>query len=276
MARIYVGTCSWSDHAPFYPEGLPANQQIAYYAQHFPIVEINSTFYRPMPARNYALWAERTPPGFLFDVKPHLQLTFHDRERPPDGTAHGAWSVAMEPLREAGKLGCLTFQFAPWVTDNDQNRAYLRRLRDWHPTDPISIEFRHRSWLEGEGVPGLLELLREQRLGLTVVDEPQVGSGSVPTLLSVTTPSLSVVRFHGRNARTWYKRGGAASERFDYLYSGAELREWVPGVVALAEGAETLHLLFNNNAQDYAVQNARQLRMLLRELGQHEVVEPVG
>ena len=83
MARIYVGTSSWSQHENFYPPGLRSTDQISYYAQHFPLVEINSTFYAMQPQRNYASWARRTPPGFLFDVKPFRQLTWHDREQPP-------------------------------------------------------------------------------------------------------------------------------------------------------------------------------------------------
>ena len=84
MTHIYVGTCSWFQHTNFYPEGLPSNQQITYYAQHFPVVEINSTFCRMMPQRNFRLWAERTPQGFVFDVKPYRQLTWHDRKNPLD------------------------------------------------------------------------------------------------------------------------------------------------------------------------------------------------
>jgi uncharacterized protein YecE (DUF72 family) len=83
MSRIYIGTCNWADHAPFYPPGLPANQQISYYAERFPLVEVNASYYRLMPTRNCALWAERTPSSFVFDVKAFKQLTYHDRGQPP-------------------------------------------------------------------------------------------------------------------------------------------------------------------------------------------------
>jgi len=108
-----------------------------------------------------------------------------------------------------------------------------------------------------------------------VVDEPQLGSGSVPTLLEVTDPDLVIVRFHGRNARKWYARTATTAERFDYLYSEEELAGWVPGVRTLAERASRVHILFNNNMQDYAVQNARQMRLLLADaLSGHTVVVP--
>ncbi len=265
MSRIYVGTCNWSDHANFYPGGLPSNQQITYYAQRFPVVEIDSTYYRLMPVRNFSLWAERTPEGFIFDVKAFKQLTFHDRKNPPTDEVHGQFSASVQPLRDANKLGALHFQFPPWYMSGERNLDYLRSLRDVYPEDLLSVEFRHRSWYEPESYAGVTAALRESGIGLTVVDEPQIGSGSVPTVAEVTLPALSIVRFHGRNRRMWYARVNTTGERFDYLYNEDELREWVPRVGELAAAADVVHVLFNNNAQDYAVRNARQLRLLLRE-----------
>lgn len=273
MARIYVGTSSWADHTDFYPPDLPGNRKIQYYAQRFPIVEINSTFYRLMPARNFSLWAERTPAHFIFDVKPYKQLTWHDRENPPDEAVARAFSESIQPLREAKKLGALHFQFPPWYAHSPRNLDYILRLREVYPEDRLSVEFRHRSWLTGEATAEVVEALRQAGISLTVVDEPQVGTGSIPTVLEVTNPALVIVRFHGRNAKTWYLRAKTTAERFDYLYTPEELREWVPRLGELAERAEEIHALFNNNARDYAVQNGRQLRLYLREgLPQHMVV----
>lgn len=274
MARIYIGTCSWADHTNFYPEGLPANQQLAFYAQHFPIVEIDSTFYRMMPERNFRLWAERTPPGFIFDVKPFRQLTWHDRENPPNEEVFAAFSRTLQPLRDAGKLAAVHFQFPPWFVFRDQNLAFIQECRERFAQDRISVEFRHRSWLESEHALQLIETLRHNRVSLTVVDEPQVGSGSVPTVLAVTNPELVIVRFHGRNARTWYAKAARTADRFDYLYSDGELKEWVPKVAELASQTHELHLLFNNNRDDYAVRNARQLRLFVRDASVGEVVGP--
>lgn len=275
MTRIYVGTSSWSDHTDFYPEGLPKNQQIRFYAQVFPIVEINSTYYRMMPERNFRLWVERTPPGFVFDVKPYRQLTWHDRNNPPEDEVMVAFRNSMQPLRAAGKLGAVTFQFPPWFTFRPSNVEYIRQVRASLPDDLVCVEFRHRSWLEGDHVPHLIETLRDYGVGLTVVDEPQLGSGSVPTVLEVTTPDLSLVRFHGRNYKTWYKKVKRTADRFDYLYSEEELQEWMPNVSRLAEDARELHIFFNNNRADYAVRNARQLTALLQDgLRDVEIAEP--
>jgi uncharacterized protein YecE (DUF72 family) len=265
MAEIRVGTCSWSQHEGFYPEGLPSNEQIGFYAQEFPVVGLDATFYTMMPRRNFELWAERTPKGFVFDVKPYRQLTWHDRQNPPDDVLAEAFRDTLQPLRDAGKLGAVHFQFPPWYKHEESNIAYLRHIRDLFPDDVLSVEFRHRSWLEGDDVPAMLEVLRNERISLTVVDEPQLGSGSVPTVLEVTNPELVIVRFHGRNTKKWYAQVESSSERFDYLYSEEELQEWVPKVEKLAQEAREIHALFNNNAQDYPVRNARQLRMLLKE-----------
>jgi uncharacterized protein YecE (DUF72 family) len=275
VTHIYVGTSSWSDHTDFYPEGLPKNQQIRFYAQVFPIVEINSTYYRMMPERNFRLWAERTPPGFVFDVKPFRQLTWHDRKNPPQDEVMDEFRRSMQPLRDAGKLGAVTFQFPPWFTFLPSNVEYIRQARESLPDDRVCVEFRHRSWLDGDHVPHLIETLRDYGVGLTVVDEPQLGSGSVPTVLEVTTPDLSLVRFHGRNYKTWYKKVKRTADRFDYLYSEEELEEWVPNVAKLAGEAQVLHVFFNNNRADYAVRNARQLTALLQDdLRDAEIVSP--
>jgi uncharacterized protein YecE (DUF72 family) len=275
VTQIYVGTSSWSDHTDFYPEGLPKNQQIRFYAQVFPIVEINSTYYRMMPERNFRLWAERTPPGFVFDVKPFRQLTWHDRKNPPQDEVMDEFRRSMQPLRDAGKLGAVTFQFPPWFTFLPSNVEYIRQARESLPDDRVCVEFRHRSWLDGDHVPHLIETLRDYGVGLTVVDEPQLGSGSVPTVLEVTTPDLSLLRFHGRNYKTWYKKVKRTADRFDYLYSEEELQEWVPNVAKLAEEAQELHVFFNNNRADYAVRNARQLTALLQDdLRDAEIVSP--
>jgi len=275
MSRVYVGTSSWSDHTNFYPKGLPKNQQIRFYAQVFPIVEINSTYYRMMPERNFQLWAERTPPGFLFDVKPFKQLTWHDRKNPPDDEVMEAFRSTMQPLREASKLGAVHFQFPPWFKLSQSNVDYIRHVRESFPDDRVGVEFRHRSWLEGDHVPRLVEALHDAGVALTVVDEPQLGSGSVPMVLEVTNPELCIVRFHGRNCETWYKKVKRTADRFDYLYPDEELEEWVPNLGQLAERAQELHVFFNNNRADYAVRNAQSLtRMLVGGLENAEVIKP--
>jgi uncharacterized protein YecE (DUF72 family) len=108
-----------------------------------------------------------------------------------------------------------------------------------------------------------------------IVDAPRIEGGKnlVPTVLALTS-RMAYVRFHGRNADTWNKRGGSASERFDYLYSEEELAEWVGPLRELSEQAEQAYAFFNNNATSpdgqggrmaQAAANAKALQRLLQE-----------
>lgn len=274
-ARIRVGTASWTDHEPFYPpEYAKASmkaQRIAYYARYFSLVEVDSTFYAIQPARNFQLWAERTPADFVFDVKAYGELTWHHRDdagtpEPPQAETFEKFGEMLRPMREAGKLGALLFQFPPWFRDSEENRDYLATLRDFLPDDTLAIEFRHRSWLEGRRVDETRALLADHRLAFCAVDEPQLGSGSVPPAVMVTDPHFAMVRFHGRNAKTWYGKGlGSSRDRFDYLYRREELLPWVERVERIADqlaGSE-VHLIANNNARNYAIVNAFDMQELL-------------
>jgi uncharacterized protein YecE (DUF72 family) len=274
MAHILIGACSWTDHAPFYPSTYNTarmrGQRISYYAQFFPLVEVDSTFYAMQPERNFKLWAERTPEHFTFNVKAYGELTWHHRDDDkrvvtPSAETFERFTAMIQPLRAAGKLGAAHFQFPPWFTYGDEQRDYLATLRDFLPDDKLAVEFRHRSWLEPDHRDTTFGILREHGLSYVMVDEPQIGSGSVPPVVAVTDPRLAVVRFHGRNRQKWYVRDAVSSaERFDYLYTKPELAEWVPRVEQIADATAEVHLLTNNNRSNYAIVNAFDLAELLQ------------
>ncbi len=265
--RILVGTCNWSDHQSFYPEGLPPADRLAYYSRFFRLVEVDSTYYGIPPPRRTANWVESTPDGFLFNVKAYRSLTYHERAggqpRDPTRDEESQFAACLEPLRESGKLRALHYQFPPWFDASPLNLDRVARLRERHPEDLVIVEMRNRSWAEPERFGQLLDLLSESRVSLCVVDEPQLGSGSFPRLVEVTDPRLAAVRFHGRNAKTWYARGKTSGDRFNYLYRQDELREWQADIRRLATEAEEVHLLFNNNRSNYAVVNGLQMAEIL-------------
>ncbi len=268
--RVLVGTCNWADHKDFYPPRLAATDQLAHYATIFPIVEVDTTFYGiPAPAVAER-WAAATPPGFMFNVKAHRSLTLHEKEdgKPRDATPEEERNFLgfLAPLRDAGKLRAVHYQFPPWFTARPSNFDYIASLPERHPDDAVIVETRHRSWAEGDRFAQLTELLSEARMTYCVVDEPQLGSASMPAHVAVTDPHLAVVRFHGRNYKTWYIKGKTSDERFNYLYDQRELESWVPRVREVARVAEEVHLLFNNNRSNYAVVNGLQMAGLL-ELG---------
>lgn len=267
MAVIRCGTCAWSDHEEYFPKGLPPSGRLAYYARHFPIVEVDSSFYHLQPPKWYAAWAERTPPDFVFNVKAYGAMTRHHREpRPGEENlteVFQRFAASVEPLRAAGKLKALHFQFPPWFTCKPENQEWVEFCREFFATDLIAVEFRHFSWFAGENQAETLAWLKRIRAVNVVCDEPQVGTGRVPAVVAVTDPRLAVVRFHGRNSGTWYLKAERTAQRFDYLYSRAELQEWLPSIQQLAGEAEEVHLLMNNNRSNYAVRNALDLMEIL-------------
>lgn len=294
--RILVGSCSWTDPTliacgRFYPTGLTsAAARLRYYATQFPLVEVDSTYYAPPSERNSRLWVERTPEGFTFNVKAYALLTGHPvrpERLPPwlraalasgagakrtvyrkdvgDDALERLWDIhraALEPLRAAGKLGALLFQFPPWFVRGAANAAYLRGLPERLPGIPVAVELRGGGWMEGGAARATLDLLEAAGLAYVSVDEPQGFRSSTPPVAAATAP-LAIVRLHGRNAATWEARTAAASDRFKYLYSDAELLEWVPRVRGLAQNADVVHVLFNNNFEDWGVRNARRMAHLL-------------
>jgi uncharacterized protein YecE (DUF72 family) len=273
--RIRVGTASWTDHEPFYPSEYSRadmkSWRIEYYARFFSVVEVDSTYYSLQPARNFALWAERTPDDFIFDVKAYSELTWHHRDdqgqgQPPSSDTFARYSEMLKPMREARKLGAVLFQFPPWFTFSDERLEYLGIVRESLPDDTVAVEFRHRSWVEDEAAERTKDALTAAHLAYCAVDEPQVGSGSVPPIVMLTDPTFSMVRFHGRNRATWYGKGLTSSrQRYDYLYSVEELQPWAERIQRIAErlaGSE-VHVIANNNASNYGIVNALDLQDLL-------------
>ena len=294
--RVLTGSCSWTERtlteeSDWYPRRtMSAEERLRYYAAQFPLTEIDSTYYAPPAERQVALWAERTPDGFRFDVKAYSLLTGHPT-RPrslwrdlreglspdvaekrniyahhldPEAMAE-AWrrfESALRPMHEAGKLGAVLFQYPPWFGPRRDNRAEIEALRDRLPDYRISVEFRSPRWLaeerDGERTLGMLE---EHGLVFVSVDAPAVSD--LPRLMAVTNPDLFMVRFHGRSDSTWKDTSGSAAERFRYLYSEQELEPLVPNIAEHAGEARETHLLMNNCYRDYSVRNAAQLRDLL-------------
>lgn len=268
MGTLRIGTSAWSDHDPFYPKGLKAAEQLPFYARYFPIVEVNTTYYRVPSPKMVEGWVERSPDGFVFDVKPPRELTSTPEtpkgEAPePDADIAQRFAEAIAPLAEAGKLGALTFQFPPSYRNTEEHQEYLRLLPELFPDTPLAVEFRRRDWLDEEHADATLDLLRDAGLGYTMADEPQMGSGSVPPVYGVTNPRLAVVRFHGRNDETWYRFTGSSRDRFNWEYSIDELKEWTGKIQDALESAENVHVFFNTNYGDQGPRNAEKLMDLL-------------
>jgi uncharacterized protein YecE (DUF72 family) len=172
--------------------------------------------------------------------------------------------LALEPLRQANKLGAVLFQFPPWFFYRRSNLEHIARCAQILDGFQLAVEFRNRTWFEDKHRSEVLAFERDHRLAHVIVDEPQGFSSSVPPVWEVTCPALAIFRLHGRNAQTWDKKGlTASSERFDYEYQEAELREFAPPVLRLARQAERVHVVFNNNLRDQGIRGARTFSGLL-------------
>lgn len=293
-ARVYTGTCSWTDptlvkETDWYPaRTMSPAERLAFYSARFPLVEADSTYYRPPDPKLSRGWVERTPPGFRMDVKAWSLLTHHPtkpatvwedlregilpefREKKNVYAEHlepealdEAWARVAEgigPLAEEGMLGAVLLQYPTWFTPKKANRAELAQVRERLGGLPVCVELRSPRWFADDEVDRTLGVLRHTELAYVVVDAPS--KSGLPTVLAATS-RLAVVRFHGRNDETWDARGVSAAERFRYLYSKDELREWVPKVQELAAQAEEVHVLMNNCYQDYGVRNAADMAHLL-------------
>ena len=252
MIRLGSSGFSYKDWVgPFYPAGLPQREWLAHYAREFDTVEINMTFYRPPATKTLAGWVERTPPGFTFAVKAFRGLT-HERLSPD----FAGFVQGLQPLVEAGKLACVLAQFPQSFHPTPANRDYLARLRAGLGNLPAVVEFRDAAWATAE----TYDQLRDLGLGFACVDEPRLKGLMLP--LAVVTGPVAYVRFHGRNARQWYQHEHGW-QRYNYNYTRAELKEWVPRLRGLDDAAPLTLVYFNNAWQGQGLENARVLKELL-------------
>jgi uncharacterized protein YecE (DUF72 family) len=290
MGEIRVGTAGWTDRSLiesgwYPPDASNPEKRLRYYASQFPLVEVDATYYALPAERTAAAWAERTPDGFIFNIKAFSLFTQHptrvaslpadlreaaskagkDRVYLKDvetGITEQAWDrflAALEPLRLAGKLGAILLQFPPWFPIGRANKDYILACAERVAPRRVCVEFRNHTWMTPDNQRETLEFLAAHQLPYVCVDEPQGYSNSIPPVLAATS-DLAVVRMHGHSDK-WTSKDIA--ERFGYKYNQDELSEWAGKVRGLAADADVTHVLFNNCYRDWAHVNAQQLTDLL-------------
>jgi uncharacterized protein YecE (DUF72 family) len=266
---VRLGTCSFADEGlvrSWYPRGVSTPKaRLAYYAERFDTVEVDSPFYHlPDPAVT-GRWAQRTPPEFVFHVKAHATLTHHE---PADqAPAFAEFRASIEPLELSGKLRGILLQYHPRFVKSDEAKEELSRVRAFlEPLVPL-VEFRHRSWLDEDERADTLTFLERHGLAYVSVDAPRTRASNVLPPIAAATHRVAYVRFHGRNVKTWNIRSEKSWQRFDWMYSSDELAEWVEKLGRLASEADEVYAMFNNNRDDFAPRSATILRGLLDEAG---------
>ncbi|MGH6636773.1 MAG: DUF72 domain-containing protein [Opitutaceae bacterium] len=217
MRNILIGTTSWTDKTLvdsglFYPGAAKTSEaRLRYYATRFPIVEVDSSYYGMPSEHNSRLWVERTPEGFVFDIKAFRLFTGHQTSPaalPADirkalGTIHNKniyyrdvpqdareelwrrFRLSLDPLRRAGKLGVVVFQFPPWFVFGRTNLAHVLECAEKLPRSSIAVEFRNKTWLEERHRAEVLAFEGENGLAHVVVDEPQGFAGTIPAVWEV-------------------------------------------------------------------------------------------
>ena len=294
---VRIGTASWTDPtmtAPgvFYPpDAATAEDRLVYYANQFPIVEVDATYYALPARRTGELWLERTPPDFTFDIKAHALMTGQpsevsrlpkdlreelpaeilDKKRvyarelpgPIEDAIWARFLDGIEPLRSSGKLGAVFLQYPRWFFPTNESRDEIVKARERLGDTPFAVELRHASWFNEKNAGRTVAFFEKYEIPFVMVDAPPGTKSSLPPMTVVTSPKMAVVRFHGRRTETWEKAGIPVVERFRYLYDERELGEWVPRIRDVATQVPEVHVLMNNCYANYGTTNAREIADLL-------------
>jgi len=296
VGNVRVGTAGWSDASLsraelFYPKAAKTPEaRLRHFAEHFNLLEVDSTFYALLAADTVSRWLEWTPAAFRFHAKAHPVFTGHpiDARRLPAELAaqvpardsriypsdlpdelcaeiEHRYFESLGPLTASGRLASILIQFPPWFAATRGNVRHIESLRKRYPAAPFAIEFRNRTWLLPERRERVVDFLRAQEIVYVIVDEPDVARAGVPPIPLVTAPRLAVLRFHGQNHEAWARPGASIAERFNYLYGPGELERWAETVCRLSREADEVHAVFTNGVRNFAILNAKGLAALLNQ-----------
>ncbi|MBV8149132.1 MAG: DUF72 domain-containing protein [Candidatus Eremiobacteraeota bacterium] len=256
-----MGTCGFAYKdwvGPFYAPKTKPVEMLVHYARAFRAVEIDSSYYAVPGPRSVASMVARTPPGFRFSFKAPQSVT-----HPPDSASLNVHADAkrllesLEPARSAGKLACVLLQFPNAFRPEGNRETYVQRAVESFEGAPVVVEFRNAQWQR----PQTLAMLAENGAGYCNVDMPHL-EGLLHPSADVTGP-VGYVRFHGRNAKTWWR--GTNVTRYDYLYSADELEPWADRIAEVEERARETYVFFNNHANGKSARNAEMMQALLED-----------
>ena len=269
---------------------MAARERLQWYAEHFDLVEVNSTFYSVPEPRMVERWCAATPDDFTFDVKLHQLLSFHSTPAKllPPALQRGAETdargrVKSTPdlqqallkiflrttsiLRDAGKLGAFLLQLSPVFSPRKHKLVEIDPLIEMLSDYELAIEFRNRNWAVGDQLKATMDFLQKHHAVFVNLDAPESDHFMVmpSDVDEVTNSNVAYLRLHGRNANA-YITGKTVAARFDYDYSENEIAEVAQRSRKLASEARELHVVFNNNNLDYAPRAALRLRKALGQI----------
>jgi uncharacterized protein YecE (DUF72 family) len=270
MGEVLIGVAGWDypdwNGTVYPPAAVRDFDRLAYLARFVDVIEINTSFYRPVAPSTAESWVRRTAPfpGLRFTAKSHRSWT-HDRtdslERTVPETLRG-----LRPLREAGVLAAVLVQFPQSFRPSAEAFAHLEQIGEQLVGWPVVVEVRHRDWGGGE-IPSFF---RRRNLGWCVVDQPRVGGSTIAATERVTS-EVAYVRLHGRNASDWFRPDAGRDARYDYRYRDRELEPIAAMVSRMADAAEKVIVIQNNHRRGQALANGLQMA---RILGREEITAP--
>lgn len=265
---IKIGLTGWGDHPLIYRPNAAKQDRLFDYSGHFPIVEVDTSFYAIPSVKSIEKWINETPSTFQFIVKAYQGMTGHLRDENPYETRNDmfeAFRQCAQTFQKANKLAMVLVQFPPWFECSAKNVQYLRYIKQQLHDFPIAIEFRNQTWYSKDRRQATLKFLEELGFIHSVCDEPQAGVGSIP-FVPVATSNKTLVRIHGRNVFGWRNSGSTENwreVRFLYDYNDEELYELAANIKELETQCEEVYVLFNNNSGHHAAKNAKRLQEIL-------------
>ena len=239
VKKTYVGTSGWQYkhwYEVFYPESVKSNELLEFYSQHFASVELNASFYHLPKASVFAGWHKKTPNNFLFSVKASRYITHIKKLR----DFEAGWTRFIEAAKELKeKLGQILFQLPPFLKANKE--VLETALKVLPETYKYAFEFRHESWF----TPEIYDILKKYNVALVMADSPDF------PLKKEITADFIYLRFHG------------SKSLYGSKYTVEELKSWAKEITSWQKQGIEIYAYFNNDAEGYAVENAKQLRELL-------------
>lgn len=267
---IKIGLTGWGDHPDLASSNATVKDKLVDYTAHFPVVELDSTFYAIQPERNIRKWIKETPEPFQFIVKAYQEITGHERTESQYASKEEMFQLfiqSIKPLKDAGKLAMVLVQFPPWFDCTREHVNMIRYIRKQLQDFDLAIEFRHQSWYSPPFKEKTLHFLQSLQLIHVVCDEPQAGEGSVPLVPIATRTDRVLFRLHGRNVHGWRNTFGNTEAwrtvRYLYDYNEEELAQFTHITKSLALQAKDVFVIFNNNSGKHAAKNAKQLQQKL-------------
>lgn len=260
---IFIGLTGWGDHDSLYTELSNKKDKLMTYASHFPIVELDATYYAIQRTSTIEKWCHETPESFKFVVKAHQFMTGHSDYREYYDSIKDvftAFKEMLKPMQERNKLAFVLLQFPPWFDCTSKNIRYVKFATELLKPYKIAVEFRNQTWFQDEYKEETLSFLHDSELIHSICDEPNAGIGSIPFVNRVTD-DIAFIRLHGRNEHGWTQQNRTSDEwrevRYLYDYNRDELAWLKRQVDILKHKTKHIYIVFNNNSGGHAAGNAK-------------------